>query len=301
MVKFQVLKANGKDNQGVSVEVGENATIGDVKAAYSKSTKIQLDRIALRPEVKGKNLKDNVKINTLANRQLYYRDLGPQIPWKTVFLTEYAGPFFIYPIFFLRPSFIYGAGASDAPIACSVKLALLCSTFHYGKRLFETQFIHRFSNGTMPQFNLVKNCSYYWGFCAFMSYFINHPAYTAPTLGSFQMYLGLLGFVVAELGNLSIHILLRNLRPEGSKERKIPKPDGNPLTNLFNFVSCPNYTYEVLAWISFTIMTQSLPSFLFTTAGFIQMTIWALQKHRNYRKEFADYPRDRKSIVPYLI
>ena len=31
----------------------------------------------------------------------------------------------------------------------------------------------------------------------------------------------------------------------GSKERKIPVPTENPLTGLFRFVSCPNYTYEV--------------------------------------------------------
>ena len=31
----------------------------------------------------------------------------------------------------------------------------------------------------------------------------------------------------------------------GTKERKIPYPTSNPLTQLFRFVSCPNYTYEV--------------------------------------------------------
>ena len=49
----------------------------------------------------------------------------------------------------------------------------------------------------------------------------------------------------------------------GTKERKIPYPTSNPLTILFNFVSCPNYTYEVGAWLSFTIMTQCLPGILF--------------------------------------
>uniref|UniRef100_A0A0K0EXE3 very-long-chain enoyl-CoA reductase n=1 Tax=Strongyloides venezuelensis TaxID=75913 RepID=A0A0K0EXE3_STRVS len=301
MVKVEILKVSSKDNHGVIIDVSNESTIGDVKKAYSKAANVQLERIALRNEIKGKNIKDDVKIGAFANRQFFFRDLGPQIPWKTVFLLEYAGPFFIYPIFFFRPSFIYDDGASDVPVECSVKLALLCSTFHYGKRLFETQFIHRFSNGTMPQFNLFKNCGYYWGFCAFMAYFINHPLYTAPTFGKFQIYLGLTLFVLSELGNLSIHILLRNLRPEGSKVRKIPKPDGNPFTLLFNYVSCPNYSYEFYTWIGFSIMTQSLPSVIFTVAGFIQMSIWALQKHRNYRKEFIDYPKKRKAIIPYLI
>ena len=31
----------------------------------------------------------------------------------------------------------------------------------------------------------------------------------------------------------------------GTREHKIPYPTSNPMTKLFNFVSCPNYTYEV--------------------------------------------------------
>lgn len=106
---------------------------------------------------------------------------------------------------------------------------------------------------------------------------------------------------MSELGNLSIHLLLRNLRPPGTNVRKIPVPDANPLTALFNFVSCPNYTYEFTAWLSFSIMTQCLPAYLFAGAGMFQMTMWALAKHRNYKKEFKDYPKKRKSIIPFLI
>ncbi len=32
----------------------------------------------------------------------------------------------------------------------------------------------------MPIFNLVKNCTYYWAFGAYVSYFVNHPLYTSP-------------------------------------------------------------------------------------------------------------------------
>ena len=107
-------------------------------------------------------------------------------------------------------------------------------------------------------------------------------------------------FLLCELGNFSIHILLRNLRPAGTRERKIPFPDRNPLTALQGLVSCPNYTYEVLAWLSFTMMTQCLPAGLFTLAGAYQMTVWALGKHRNYKREFTNYPR-RKAIFPFII
>lgn len=38
----------------------------------------------------------------------------------------------------------------------------------------------RYSKGCMPIANLFRNCSYYWVFAAFVSYFINHPLYTPP-------------------------------------------------------------------------------------------------------------------------
>ena len=49
-------------------------------------------------------------------------------------------------------------------------------------------------------------------------------------------------------------------------------------------------------------MTQTLSALLFTIAGAVQMTIWAQQKHRAYKKEFGDkYPKQRKAIIPFLI
>ena len=92
----------------------------------------------------------------------------------------------------------------------------------------------------------------------------------------------------------------RNLRPAGSKVRKIPLPNSNPFTLLFNLVSCPNYTYEIGAWLSFTFMTQCPPVGFFTVAGAYQMIVWALGKHKNYKKEFKDYPR-RKAIFPFIL
>lgn len=103
------------------------------------------------------------------------------------------------------------------------------------------------------------------------------------------------------MGNFSAHVTLRNLRPPGTKVRRIPVPDANPLSKLFNLVSCPNYTYEVGAWLSFSIMTQCLPALIFTFAGFYQMLMWALGKHRNYKKEFKDYPKQRKAIIPFVV
>jgi len=105
-----------------------------------------------------------------------------------------------------------------------------------------------------------------------------------------------------ELGNFSIHIHLRNLRPAGSKVRKIPMPGSNPFTWLFSLVTCPNYTYEVASWIAFTLMTKTAISGVFCLFGFLQMLQWAHGKRRNYIKEFGDkFPRKRRAIVPFLM
>lgn len=44
-----------------------------------------------------------------------------------------------------------------------------------------------------------------------------------------------------------------------------------------------------------------LSAALFTLAGAYQMTIWALGKHKAYKKEFSQYPKNRKSIIPFVL
>jgi len=167
--------------------------------------------------------------------------------------------------------------------------------------LIETIFVHRFSRGTMPLRTTVRNCAYYWSFSAWLAYYINHPLYTPPSSDS-QVSYALVIFVLCEMGNFSIHLALKNLRTvDGTKIRTFPNPTKNPFTWLYVFVSCPNYTYEVGAWVSFSVMTQCLPVALYSFFGFIQMTIWAKGKHRIYSREFSEYPSLRMAIIPLIL
>ncbi|KAI4890442.1 hypothetical protein NFI96_027082 [Prochilodus magdalenae] len=173
-------------------------------------------------------------------------------------------------------------------LCCS--LACMCHSFHYIKRLLETLFVHRFSHGTMPLRNIFK-----------VSRDPQDTLETLITYGEQQVKLALIVFLFCQIGNFSIHIALRNLRPPGSKTRKIPYPTKNPFTWIFLLVSCPNYTYELGSWLGFTLMTQCLPVAFFTLVGFIQMTVWAKGKHRSYLKEFRDYPPLRSPILPFVL
>lgn len=303
-MEIEILQSGNGKHVALLADLSLSSTIHDVKKEIHKlKKKLHPARQALRLESHGKFLNDNVTLGTIefkGQKQLYVKDLGPQIGWKTVFLFEYAGPLALYVATYFRPAILYGADSTKVqhPV---VHLAALCWIFHYSKRILETLLVHRFSHATMPIRNLFKNCSYYWLFGLYIGYYVNHPLYTPPSFGDVQIYSALAGFVLCELGNLSIHLALRNLRPAGSTERKIPVATSNPFTWLFNVVSCPNYTYEVLSWVYFTAMTQCLPAGLFTLAGLYQMTVWALGKHKNYKKEFPKYPKGRKAIFPFII
>lgn len=116
----------------------------------------------------------------LSDIRLYYKDLGPQVSWSTVFYLEYAGPLVIY-------SLVWAARSPGCPMNIlspmndrdGLRLLFgLCYTGHFTKRLLETRFVHRFSHATMPLFSFVRNCTYYWLFALTIAYFTNHPLYT---------------------------------------------------------------------------------------------------------------------------
>eukprot|EP01087_Luapelamoeba_hula_P011679 TRINITY_DN3203_c0_g1_i1.p1 TRINITY_DN3203_c0_g1~~TRINITY_DN3203_c0_g1_i1.p1 ORF type:complete len:308 (+),score=44.81 TRINITY_DN3203_c0_g1_i1:68-991(+) len=219
---------------------------------------------------------------------IYFKDLGFQVAWRTVFLVEYAGPLLIYLMFYFQLPYF-----TSAPHTYVQQLACLCWVGHYAKRELETIFVHRFSKGTMPLLNIFKNSGYYWGFGALCGYFVNSPDFVDPSISDAHM--GFAFFWVCELGNLITHIKLRNLRPPGTTTRQIPRGF------LFEEVSCPNYLCEILAWLSFSFMTHSYAALMFTAVGAYQMLIWALQKHARYQREFPDYPAKRRALIPYLL
>uniref|UniRef100_A0A3Q2CDX9 Very-long-chain enoyl-CoA reductase n=1 Tax=Cyprinodon variegatus TaxID=28743 RepID=A0A3Q2CDX9_CYPVA len=304
-LEVEIIDAKTKEQLCFLDKVDPHSTIGDIKNLFYKSyPQWYPARQALRLDPKGKLLKDNEILQNLpvgTTATMYFKDLGPQLGWTTVFFAEYIGALLTYLVFFFRVPYVYSHTyaftSSSHPV---VTFACVCHTLHYMKRLMETIFVHRFSHGTMPLRAIVKNCAYYWGFSAWLAYYINHPLYTPPSYGELQVNYALFTFVMCEMGNLSIHISLRNLKVDGLRVRKFPMPTKNPFTWLFFFVSCPNYTYEVGAWMSFTVMTQCLPVAIYTLFGFIQMSIWAKGKHKAYLREFKDYPSVRMAIIPLI-
>ena len=220
-----------------------------------------------------------------------------QISWTVVFLVEYFGPIAIFAFLYYFRNLVYGGGSSSIPLTFSQKAGFFMVLGHYIKREFETLFIHRFSNETMPFTNIFKNCTHYWViFGVLVGYFLFHPKYTEPDYIPMNVkYILIAAFAFFEFMNFLCHNELKNLRKPGTTERGIPKGYG------FGLVSWANYWWETLVWLTYSVFTGCATSYLFLLFSFYQMAVWALKKHKRYKEEFKDYPKGRKAIVPFVL
>ena len=255
---------------------------------------------------RGAIIKGEEPLNTILKNgdRIIFKDLGPQIGYRTVFLVEYFGPLTAFPIIYLLRPYLYSSydATTNASLNYTQLVAMLLFIIHFVKRELETLFVHKFSNGYMPLFNIFKNTGYYTACAYYIAYATLHPLYTPPVTEDNKNYTNIFAglVVLMMIFNLICHIILSNLRPKGTTIRRIPKGF------LFNLVSCPNYTVEIAEWFFFSMMTMTVASFLFCLIGGGQMLAWAIKKHVNYRKEFNGqdgkelYPRNRKILIPFI-
>jgi len=101
----------------------------------------------------------------------------------------------------------------------------------------------------------------------------------------------LLGFTI----NRWADRVLRDLRAPGETGYKIPRG------GLYELVSCPNYFGELLEWLCWALATWSLAGLSFAVFTAANLLPRALANRRWYRETFADYPRRRRAMLPYLL
>ncbi|KAG1721031.1 3-oxo-5-alpha-steroid 4-dehydrogenase-domain-containing protein [Suillus lakei] len=238
-------------------------------AIAKKYTEFYLDRQKITLKDAKNLLADDVTLKNagvVEGGELFVKDLGLQMSWKTVFLVEYAGPLFIHPVIYYFPEIFYGG-----PVPHTFVM------LHFAKRKLETLFMHRFSHVTMSFMNIFKNSAHY------------------------HLESGAAIWLFSEISNLITHIKFRTLRPAGSRKRAIPQGYS------FDLVSFPSYFFKFFGWLviasltgSYAVMVRRL-SWIFLVISTYQMYVWAIKKHRAYRKEFeSEYPRDRKAMFAFI-
>lgn len=292
----------------LSVELPDDATVADVKTSIAtQNPKFYASRQKISFKTGKAGLKDdNMLRDVLGEKakdgELQVKDLGPQVSWRTVFLVEYCGPLLIHPLFYHLPRLWYRENVQHSLLQRYVYVLIL---LHFAKRELETIFVHRFSNASMPFMNMFRNSIHYHLFSGLLlAYDVYRPAFSATshrivgTIRDSEQFLWICTgvWVFSELSNLHAHITLRSLRPANTRMRGVPFGYG------FTLVSCPHYFFEIVGWIAIAVMTGSIVAWFFTVVAAGIMCVWALKKHRNYKKEFGEaYPRGRKAIIPFIL
>ncbi|KAG1052323.1 hypothetical protein G6F43_005522 [Rhizopus delemar] len=299
-MKVTIVSRNPKSKKfPITLELASSSRVSDISTEIHKRfSQYTVERQRLTTEDK-KVLETD---KTLGEQGLegdctiYFKDLGHQIGWRTVFLIEYGGPILIHPLFYHLSKSIYSTSFTHSPMQTACYYMVMA---HFIKRELETIFVHRFSHGTMPFRNVFKNSAHYWLLSGVnLAFWVYGPWFARGQGVSVRNDIWLYGSVAvwawAEISNFFTHMTLRNLRPPGTRVRAIPYGYG------FDLVSCPNYFFEFIAWTAICFLTTSWSAFLFNIVATGQMYIWAVKKHKSYKKDFKEYPRNRSAMFPFI-
>jgi steroid 5-alpha reductase family enzyme len=116
----------------------------------------------------------------------------------------------------------------------------------------------------------------------------------APELASPRIIIGVGLFVAGFALNVHSDAILRHLRKPGGPRYVIPRNGG------FRYVTSPNYLGEILEWTGFAIAAGTLPAIAFATFTVANLLPRARTHHAWYQEKFADYPADRRILIPVI-
>jgi very-long-chain enoyl-CoA reductase len=179
---------------------------------------------------------------------------------------------------------------------CSVASLLWCC--HFSRRIIECLWVHRYAGRRVPIGDAIGEYAYYWGFGVWNAFALTSMANRAlDRVG----IVGVALFVTGELGNNWAHRKLRALRQPGTNERGIPRG------GLFNWVSCANYTYELLLWTGFCVLCRTVASAVYLVGIVGILGSWARKRHLRYHQFFDGkenrqlYPAQRRALIPFIM
>ena len=128
----------------------------------------------------------------------------------------------------------------------------------------------------------------------------NHvPAgFYAKASGDAILVAGLAAFAVGQAGNFYHHYRLAAMRRE-------PHPQGAkyvvPSGGMFELVTMPHYTFEILAWVGIALCCQQLNAVLVALGMGSYLSGRAVATTAWYKERFGKaWPEERRHLVPYV-
>jgi 3-oxo-5-alpha-steroid 4-dehydrogenase 1 len=216
------------------------------------------------------------------------KDWGPMIPNRLGWIIMELPTLVMFIVFFL---------AGPNPVNMVTFIFFLSYTVHYSNRAIIFPFRTHTSKKLMPLiiviiaiiFNLINGFinGYYFGTVS--------DAYGTEWLHDIRFIAGGLLFIMGMAINVKSDNVLLALRHSSQNGYSIPTG------GLFKYVSCPNFFGEILEWCGFAIMTWSPAALAFAIWTIVNLVPRAIDHHRWYRKNFSDYPVERKALIPFIL
>jgi len=177
-------------------------------------------------------------------------------------------------------------------------------TFHYLNRAIINPMLMRTPAGAASSFD-VSVIILGWVTLALHSYlnarFISEHGthYQLDWFSDPRFIIGLIVYAFGFTLNVYSDKILRNLRS------KNPSPDEPrykiPYGGFFKFVTCPQYLGEIISFIGLGIMMWNLGMGFVIAITLGNLVPRALITHRWFKKNFEDYPKERKAIFPGIL
>ncbi len=119
--------------------------------------------------------------------------------------------------------------------------------------------------------------------------------YSISWLCNIKFISGVLIFAAGFVINQHADKILLNLRKPGETGYKIP------YGGMYRWISCPNYFGEILEWTGWAIATWTPAGLSFAIWTFANLVPRATENHKWYKKQFPDYPDERKAVIPFIL
>jgi steroid 5-alpha reductase family enzyme len=183
-------------------------------------------------------------------------------------------------------------------IVSGAQLTILSAVFatmwlaHYVNRTFVYPVRRRDPASVMPLvvvglaivFNLINGFANGW----FVFFRMSHDV---AWLADPRFIAGVAVFVLGMVINMHSDRVLLRLKRQG-KGYQVPHE------GLHRYVAAPNYLGEILQWAGWALATWSFAGVLFAIYTFANLAPRARSNLKWYHEEFADYPEERKALIP---
>jgi len=167
---------------------------------------------------------------------------------------------------------------------------------HYVQRTFLYPFLRRDMDRRMPWSIVISGMVFNVlnGYLNGRYVFHLSGGYPGDWLTDPRFIVGVIIFLVGYGINRHADYVLHRLRKNGQRRYSIPRG------GLYRWVSCPNYLGEIIEWAGWAIATWSLGGLAFAVWTAANLAPRAWFHHKWYRDQFAEYPANRRALLPLL-